>query len=162
MQLLIAMVVAVGLAVSGAGGVVMWLAKTGRLPTGSAAKVETPVKAEAPKTHLVALEPLIVNLAEEGGRSYVRIAMTLRVEDPAPVKGEKPKEEAPAKGKPVNDLEAAERDIALSVIGRETAAELLEVNGKDDLKQRLRTAMADKLKDAKVVDVMFTEFLVQR
>ena len=162
MHLLVAMMLAVGLAVIGAGGVVIWLAKSGRLPVTGAAKVETVVKAEVPKTHLVALESLIVNLAEEGGRSYLRVAMTLRVQDPAAVKGEKPKEEIPAKGRAVNDLEAAERDIALTVIGRETAAELLAVDGKENLKERLRAAMAEKMKDTKVVDVMFTEFLVQR
>lgn len=162
MHLLAAMMLAVALAVVGASGAVMWLAKTGRLPVTDSAKAETVIKVEEPKTHLVALEPLIVNLAEESGRTYLRIAMTLRVQDPVPLKGEKPKEEIPAKGKPVNDLEAAERDIALTVIGRETAAGLLALDGKENLKGRLRTAMAENLKEAKVVDVMFTEFLVQR
>lgn len=162
MHLLAAVVLAVALAVVGAGAAVMWLAKTGRLPVTSAPKAEAVMKVEEPKTRLVALEPLIVNLAEESGRSYLRIAMTLRIQDPAPLKGEKPKEEVAARGKPVNDLEAAERDIALTVIGRETAAGLLAVDGKENLKVRLRAAMAEKLKEAKVVDVMFTEFLVQR
>ncbi len=125
-------------------------------------KVEAAAKVDAPKTHLVALEPLIVNLADEGGRSYLRVAMTLKVQDPEPVKGEKAKEEAPAKGKPVNELEAAERDIALTVVGRETSLELLTMDGKETLKDRLRVAMSQKLSDARVMDVMFTEFLVQR
>lgn len=161
MQLLLAMIVAVAVAVAGAGGVVMWLAKSGRLPAAGTPKVEA-AKVDAPKTHLVALEPLIVNLADEGGRSYLRVAMTLKVQDPEPVKGEKAKEEAPAKGKPVNELEAAERDIALTVVGRETSLELLTMDGKETLKDRLRVAMSQKLSDARVMDVMFTEFLVQR
>lgn len=163
MTLVMAMVVAVALAVGGLGGVMWWMAKSGRLgfPAGAAgpAKVE-PVKVEAAKTKLVALEPLLVNLADEGGKSYLRVGMTLEIEDPPPVKGEKAKE--PEKGKPTNEHEAAERDAALGVIGRQTADGLLGADGKERLKRELKAAMAEHIHEVKVADVLFTEFLVQR
>ena len=54
------------------------------------------------------------------------------------------------------------RDAALEVLGRRTGAELLAPDGKEKLKADLRTAMAKHVPEVKVVDVLFTEFLVQQ
>ena len=161
MSMMLAMLVAGVIAVAGCGGVVVWLAKSGKLglPTG-VPKVEAATKPEPPKTHLVALEPLLVNLADDGGHSYLRVGLSLRVEDKAPVKGAKAEE--PAKGKPVNEFEADERDAALGVMGRKTTTELLAPDGKEELKQALRAALTQRVPEIKVQDVLFTEFLVQR
>src|SRR5580698_3121070 len=78
--LLIAVVVGVVVATLGVGGVVYYLVRTGRLLNreGGAHRVE----ALAPTaTHVVVLDPLLVNLADAGGSSYLRVAMTLRVAD---------------------------------------------------------------------------------
>ena len=160
MSMVLAAVVAGVIAVAGCGGVVVWLAKSGRLGfTTGVAKVEA-ATVETSKTHLVVLEPLLVNLADEGGHSYLRAALSLRVQDKPPVKGEKVEE--PAKGKPVNEFEADERDAALAVMGRETTTELLAPEGKEALKQALRGALAQHVPEVKVTDVLFTEFLVQK
>ncbi len=110
------------------------------------------------------LEPLLVNLADPGGAGYLRVVMALELEDPPPAKDAKPKEEKPAeKGKVVvNEDEVKMRDVALTVLGRETTASLLEPEGKEHLKLTLRSAISAHVSDVKVVDVMFTEFLVQR
>ncbi len=160
MAMMLAMVAAGVIAVAGCGGVVVWLAKSGKLGLGAGVpKVEAATK-EPPKTHLVALEPLLVNLADDGGHSYLRAGLSLRVEDKPPVKGAKPEESA--KGKPVNEFEADERDAALGVMGRETTTELLAPAGKEELKQQLRKALAERVPEVKVTDILFTDFLVQR
>ena len=93
--LMLAVVTAAMVAVGGFGGAAYWLVKSGRLPLGGVTKIEVVEQPKPPKTHLIALEPLLVNLADTGGRSYLRVAITLRVEDP-PVKDEKAKEEEAA------------------------------------------------------------------
>lgn len=160
-SMMLAMIVAGVIAVAGCGGVVVWLAKSGKLglPTG-VTKVEAATTAEPAKTHVVALDPLLVNLADEGGHSYLRVGLSLRVEDKPVVKGAKPEE--PAKGKPVNEFEAEERDAALSVMGRATTTELLETEGKEQLKKALQAALKERVPEVKVQDVLFTDFLVQR
>ncbi len=159
--LVVAVIVSVLLATAGAGGVLFWAAKKGKLPLGNVKTVEVLVKAEPVKTKLYALDPLLVNLADDGGRGYLRVALTLKVEDPPPDKNAKPKEEAP-KGAPKNEFEAEERDTALTVLGRETTVNLLAPGGKDMMKGKLKSAFAEHDPEAKVVDVLVTEFLVQR
>jgi flagellar FliL protein len=54
------------------------------------------------------------------------------------------------------------RDAALTILGRETSEGLLEPQGKDRLREELKTSFTAKLPEKKVVDILFTEFLVQR
>jgi flagellar protein FliL len=162
---LIVLVVAMVITVLGAiGGVVFWLAKTGRLPQAAASQVQTAAKPDSPKTRLLPLEPLLVNLSDAGGNGYLRLVVVLRIEDPAPAKGTKPKDEKPAeKGKPtVNEDEVRMRDAALGVIGRETSERLLAAEGKERLKGELRDAFSTHVPEVKVTDILYTEFLVQR
>ena len=158
--LMVSVVAAVMVATGVLGGAGWWMVKSGRLPVAQGAVRVEAVKAEEAKTKLVALDPLLVNLADSGGRSYLRVAMTLRVQDPALLKGETPKEAE--KGKPVNENEAAMRDAALEVLGKQTSADLLAVGGKERLKAELHGAMERRVPEAKVMDVLFTEFLVQQ
>ena len=160
MSLMLSVVAAVVVATGVLGGAGWYMVKSGRLPIVQGATRVEIVHGEPAKMKLVALDPLLVNLADSGGRSYLRVAMTLRVEEQSPVKGEKPKE--PEKGKPVNENEAAMRDAALEVLGRRTGVELLAADGKEQLKADLRTAMQKHVPEVKVVDVLFTEFLVQQ
>ncbi|WP_176441596.1 flagellar basal body-associated FliL family protein [Granulicella rosea] len=166
LSLALAAVITAVLTLSLAGGGVYWLAHTGRLGSALAAdKAPKAAVVEAPpppKTHSVAFEPLLVNLADEGGTAYLRLSLSLRVLDDEPVKGAKAKEEKPDKGKPVNESEAAVRDVALDVIGRTTAQQLLEVDGKEKLKQQLIAAITKRVPEVKVKDIFFTEFLVQQ
>ena len=158
--LVLAMVVTV---LGAAGGIVFWLIKSGRLPVQSGA-VQAQAKADPPKTRMMMLEPLLVNLSDPGGSGYLRVVVVLRIEDSAPLKGEKPREEKPAeKGNAaVNEDEVRMRDAALAVLGRETSERLLDAEGKDRLKTELRDAFATHVPEVKVTDILYTEFLVQR
>jgi flagellar protein FliL len=158
--LLVAVVAGVAITALSVGGVVYYLARTGRLPAqGSGAKKAEPVLAA---THSIVLEPLLVNLANSGGSSYLRIAMTLRVADVADGKDSKSKEEKSKSEKGADDTDAAVRDTMLTVLGRQTADDLLAADGKEHLKAAMKSALVERNPDLKVADVFFTDFLVQR
>jgi flagellar FliL protein len=157
--LLIAVVAGVLIAALGVTGLVYYLARTGKLPlhSGGAAVKGVPV---APiTTHAIVLEPLLVNLADAGGASYLRVALTLRVADATAKKDTKPKEE---KSKDDDEDVAAVRDTTLMVLGRQTADGLLAADGKEQLKTELKSALVKHNTDLKVTDIFFTDFLVQR
>jgi flagellar protein FliL len=159
--LLIAVVVGVVIATLGVGGVVYYFVRAGRLPMqgGAAQKAET----VAPiTTHGMVLDPLLVNLADAGGSSYLRVALTLRVADVVDKKGVKAKDEKSRDDKGVDEAVAAVRDTVLTVLGRQTADGLLAADGKEHLKTELKAALAEHNADLKVMDVFFTDFLVQR
>jgi flagellar FliL protein len=160
-SLFIALVVGVAIAASVIGGAVYYLVKTGRLPIQEGAAHRT-VTVVPGTTHAMALEPLLVNLADGGGSSYLRIALTLRVADVSEGKDSKGKEDKPKEDKSTNDAMASVRDTTLAVLGRQTADSLLAVDGKERLKTELKKAFAEHNTDLKVMDVFFTDFLVQR
>jgi len=140
---------------------VYYLAHTGRLSMqgGAAQKTEAVTPAT---THAMVLEPLLVNLADAGGSSYLRVALTLRVADAADKKGTRANDEKSKDDKGTEDAVAAVRDTVLTVLGRQTADGLLGADGKEHLKAELKSALAEHNADLKVKDVFFTDFLVQR
>jgi flagellar FliL protein len=158
--LLIAVVAGVLVTALGIGGVVYYLARTGKLPLRSGGAAAAKAEPAVPiTTHAIVLEPLLVNLADAGGTSYLRLALTLRVADATAKKDGKPKEE---KNKDGDEVVAAVRDTTLTVLGRETADGLLAADGKEQLKAELKSALAKHNTDLKVTDIFFTDFLVQR
>jgi flagellar protein FliL len=159
--MLLAVVAGVVIATVGIGGVVYYLVRTGRFPMQGGA----PGKAEAvtpATTRAMVLEPLLVNLADAGGSSYLRVALTLRVADAADKKSAKAKDEKSKDDKDAGEAVAAVRDTVLTVLGRQTANGLLDADGKEHLKAALKAALAEHNADLKVVDIFFTDFLVQR
>jgi flagellar FliL protein len=159
--LLIAVVIGVVIAALGVGGVVYYLAHTGRLPMHGTTVQKTEIALPV-TTHAMVLDPLLVNLADAGGSAYLRVSLTLRVADVVDKKGAKAKEEKSKDDKSADDAGAAVRDTVLTVLGRQTADGLLAADGKDHLKAELKAALAEHNVDLKVMDVFFTDFLVQR
>jgi flagellar protein FliL len=161
LPLVLAAVLGVAVTALVVGGVVYYLVRSGRLPAhdSSAHKAEAAVPMT---THVMALEPLLVNLADAGGSSYLRVAMTLRVADAATKRDAKPREEAAKDNKAGDEAMAEARDTVLTVLGRQTPDGLLAPDGKERLKAELKAAFGAQNTDLKVVDVFFTDFLVQR
>lgn len=159
MPLLIAVVLGVVIATSAVCGVVYYLLRTGKVPIRTAAATPLPSIAAPPKTHTVALEPLLVNLADSSGSAFLRVGLTLEIADPAD--GNQEKKDAESRSTP-KSADAALRDTALTVLGRETSERLLAPQGKETVKKELRDALAERNQGIKVVDLFFTEFLVQR
>jgi flagellar FliL protein len=166
-QLLMLIVVSVLISAGLLACSIYYLAKSGRLGTVTATTLMAPMAAKtdataAAPTHAVVLEPMVVNLADEGGKTYLRLGLTLRVVDPELKKGEKPEEEKSKDTKNSGDADAAVRDTALEVLGRQTAEMLLAPQGKEQLKTDLKIAIARHNPELKVTELFFTEFLVQR
>lgn len=108
-------------------------------------------------THLLVLDPLLVNLADEGESTYVKLSITLQVEDSLANKDSKA-----ASNKSGDDVIATVRDTALTVLGQQTANELLVPYGKVHLKAELLKALNERNPSLKVKKILFTDFLVQR
>lgn len=160
-QLVMVALIAVIGAVGAAGGLVWWMGKTGKLGGGGTKIVEV-VKPEPQKTKDVVLEPMVVNLTDAGGRAYLRAAITLRVADEEK-SGEKKEKEEGAEKKPKGGEEnVAVRDALIDVLGRRSSEELLKPDGKEEVKGQIKAVISVREPSVKIVDIFFTEFLVQR
>jgi flagellar FliL protein len=142
------------------GGGLYYLARSGRLSLGKSS-ASKPMPAVEVHTHLLGIDPLLVNLADPTGTSYVRVSISLELED-APKDKEKPKDAKGEGAKSGADDVAAIRDTALSVLGQQTANSLLAPHGKEDLKADLLKAFNEHNPSLKIKTVLFTDFLVQR
>jgi len=103
------------------------------------------------------LEPFVVNLADAGGHSYARIGLTLHLATQDTTK-KKEASDADAQNTELRDMV---RDQIISVLNAEQAADLLAPGGKDRLKQAITSAIGAKDPSVRVVNIYFTEFLVQ-
>ncbi len=171
--ILIAVVLSTVVALAAVGGVGYYLVKSGKLSpvaaagAPAAAKAEKPASStdpsdpELPPSHVLALDPMVVNLSDAGGRSYLRASISLRIAEAPLAKGEKKKEEGKA-DKPDPGVSAALRDTTLAVLGEQTSDTLLATGGLDALKKKLRQTYALDNRETHVLDVYVTDFLVQR
>jgi len=157
MILLLCCLLSVVFAVGGAAGAMMYLARSGKLSASAATPaVAAPAKKDAPvTTHPKALEPLLINLADEGGHAYLRLSVVLAEED-------EPGAKAKAEEKPVAGADASVRDTIFDVLGRENSAALLAPDGKEKLKGELKAAIDARNPELRVKTIYFTDFLVQR
>jgi len=156
MTLLVCCVVTVILAVGGAAGTMLFLSRAGKLGGGTVPSTDNATKKSADvATHTVTLEPLLINLSDEGGHAYLRLGVVLAEEDDPAAK---PKEEA----KPVVGADAAVRDTIFDVLGRQSSTALLAPDGKEALKKSLMAAIALHNPELHVKTIYFTDFLVQQ
>jgi flagellar FliL protein len=163
MMMVVLMVATVLLTVGGVAGALIYLAKSGRLAVGgvTAAGAAGPKAAEVKvATHAMVMEPMLVNLADADGHSYLRAGVTLQIEDPPKKKGEK--ETETKDGKVAAEVTAPLRDAVLAVLGRQRSEELLTPDGKERLKRELKSTLAERVPESKVTEIYFTDFLVQR
>jgi len=175
MTMLIIVVLGVLIGLGAAGGGVYFLAKSGKLSLGA---MTGPASSggDAAHTHPMVLEPCLVNLAYEGGHAYLRLGLTLDVEDTPGAAAEK--KDVPAKSgeettvpagaavavgatAPPNEIETSIRDTVLTVLGQQTSAWLLGPDGKEHLKLELQDAIAKREPRVKVKDLFISDFLVQ-
>lgn len=107
--------------------------------------------ASADQPGSVTPEPFVLNLADPEGDRYLRLALRILLDDGAVaerITGE------------VLEL-ARVRDRLLTVLSSKTADEITSYEGKEDLRAELARAVAPLFGEAKVLEIYFTEFLVQ-
>lgn len=137
------------------GGVVLALAGGGYYyKTQAAAHEEEAPKAKevSPKERgLVSFDPFVANLADEGGQRFVRVTVQLVVADAA--------QAAEMTEIPVMAMQA--RAIILELLSMQLADTLVTPDGKVALRQAIAERVADALHEIEVVDVLFSDFVVQ-
>jgi flagellar protein FliL len=130
------------LLVAGGGGAWFFLG-------GETAKAETEPGLE--ERGLLAFETLLVNLADNGGQRFLKVTIQLVLGSPH--------EAEAVHATPV--VVTALRSSMLEVLTQQQASVLVTAEGKTALKKELKARAEAHLKHSKVIDVLFSEFVVQ-
>ena len=115
--------------------------------SGSAKKVETPAPHPIVAT-LWSIEPFIVNLVDNQGERYLKIVMQMEVSDLTV-------------SPQLDQLKPKLRDNILDLLTAKTYSELMEVGGKQRLRDEIVIRLNSFLTQGKIVRVYFTEFVIQ-
>jgi len=111
-----------------------------------------PVVAKKLSEHgLVKFEPFVVNLADQGNQRFLRASIQLVVDSP--------EEAAEFAEKPV--LAMGARSAIVDTLTEQTSAHLASVDGKNKLREELKEKVSASLKEIEVVDVLFSDFVIQ-
>jgi flagellar FliL protein len=125
------------------GGGAFWYIR--RAPAGQAAHVKPPERG------ILAFEPFVVNLADPSGSRFLRTTVQLIVTSEL--------EAEHVKKTPVVMMEA--RGAILELLAVQTSEALVTPGGKTKLKKAIAEAVGAALEHVKVVDVLFSDFVVQ-
>ena len=133
------------LAIGGAAGYVLMQ------PAEAASEASEELPPEEELASVVAFEPFTVNLADGGGAQFLRISVQLVVsgEDTADLLDEDAV------------TSARLRSELLEILAEHTASTLVTPEGKETLKATIADRAEPILDPHKVLDVLFTEFIVQ-
>ncbi len=147
--------------VSSAGGSVLsWvlISRTMHVQAAGQDEKADPKKAEEEnlaevleKSAVVPLEPFVVNLADAEAARYLRIKVSLMIDD-------KTKLAAVTENQA---LQLKVRDVVLSCLTNKTSHELINEDGKNKLRHEIQNKVTVYFREPKLVDVMFTEFVIQ-
>jgi flagellar FliL protein len=138
------------LVLGGGGGAAAWWFLV--RPQQAAGKVEAKKETSKPQGDgIVALDQFLVNLADKDAQRFLRVTMRLVVET---------KEEAAE----ISEDEVAKtrlRSAILEFLTQQTAESLTTPEGKSQLKKAIAERAAPCIGGKKVLDVLFTDFVVQ-
>jgi flagellar FliL protein len=133
-----ALIIVLAVVLAGAGG-------------GTYAMLRASSESATPTRGLVPFDPFVVNLADPGGMRFIRVTMQVVVRD-----------EAGAKEVMESLLTLKEsRSAILEILSQQMAGELVKVEGKQALKKAIVERLSKQIKQTKVLDVFFSEFVVQ-
>ena len=149
--LLIAVIGVLLVALLGVGGFIVYTQVLGgggsEEAKKEAAKVEE-MKAAAKLGIVTALDPFIVNLADEAGKRYLKVTMQFELDN------EMLNEEISNKMPQI-------KDSVITVLSSKNTDDLLTVDGKFKLKEQIQTRVNVLLKTGVVKNVYFVEFVIQ-
>lgn len=132
----------------GGGGAAYWMLAGGKADEAADAHEATE---ELPSGTAVALEPFVVNLADPGGSHFLRVSLSLIVED-----------EAHAAEMGESELvKMRVRSAILELLALQTAERLITPEGKAELKKAIADASSKSIPGLHISDVLFSEFVVQ-
>jgi flagellar FliL protein len=97
------------------------------------------------------LEPFVVNLADTDAARYLRIRVSLMIDDKSEL----------AHLEENKALQVKLRDVILQTLTQKTSKDLIDEAGKNKLREDIRAKVSVFLKKPKIVDVMFTDFVIQ-
>ena len=140
---LLVMILGAVVVLGGLGGGAFWY--TRRAPAGEAAHVKPPERG------ILAFEPFVVNLADPNASRFLRTTVQLIVASELQAEH--------LKKTPVVMMEA--RGAILELLTVQTSEALVTPDGKTKLKKAIAEAVGAALEDVKVVDVLFSDFVVQ-
>jgi flagellar protein FliL len=140
LKILIAVVVLLGVA---GGGAAFFL------KGGDTAKAEEEPGLE--ERGLVTFETFLVNLADAGGNRFLKVNLQIVLES----------EEEAAKVQETPVVMSALRSALIELLTQQQASVLVTADGKTALKKEIKERVAGSLKHRKVIDVLFSEFVVQ-
>ncbi len=139
--MIILLVLALG---AGGGGAYWWLSRT---PGVEAAPREIPLSERG----LVPFEPFMVNLADGGGSRFLKVNLQLVLDSP--------KSADKVTSTPV--VISRIRSEILELLTEQSGAALVTADGKAALKTAIGGRLEPVLEGGKVIDVLFSEFVVQ-
>jgi flagellar protein FliL len=121
-------------------------------PAKGDAKKKSSKKGEMPEDPgMLAFEPFLVNLADEGGQTYLRATLNLLVDSEEAAKA--------LEAKPV--VLTRLRSAILEVLSTHTAEHLSTPEGKAELKKAIIEKIETLELEVEVHDVLFSDFVVQ-
>lgn len=126
-------------------GAAWWLLGS---PTTEAAEAAEP---ELEARGVFAFEPFLVNLADDGGQRFLKTTLSLVVESAEEAKH---LEESPV-------VVAHVRSAIIEVLTQQKAPALVTPDGKEALRKAIKERTSPILHKTKVLDVLFSEFVVQ-
>jgi len=128
--------------VLGAGGYVGWI-KLFKKPA-----PDTAHQVEAPKKFVYEWDPFLVNLADAGGKRYLKITMKIELN------GTGIQEE-------LGERNFELRDAVIMILSSKEYEDIADPSGKSQLKQEVMARMNKLVKKGQVKEIYFTDFIVQ-
>jgi flagellar FliL protein len=147
-RLIVVLLVLLVLGGGAGGGAWWWMARSQAASAHAGAEGHGGITAES---GVLALEQFTVNLADEEASRFLRATVHLVLD----------------KGEAVTEIEEDKlklirvRSAVLELLTMQTSARITTTEGKTELKHAIAARISDILKPIKVIDVLFSDFVVQ-
>jgi len=103
---------------------------------------------QAPVGAIWSMEPFIVNIKDENSDRYLKIVIELDISDKNYIAE-------------MNQLKPKLRDNILDLLSSKTYKDIMDISGKQRLRDEIMVRLNSFLTDGKIVKVYFTEFVIQ-